>query len=333
MSQDIDRDAGLTGAGPAASAMPAPAGDTPVMPAGRRPVALRRSWLFVPGLAGPAQDAGLAARPDVLVADLEEFTAPADRPLARQRIATLMSECRAAGVVGAVRINRLEADGNEDLAGVMAGAPDVVFLPFAESVAQIQALAAALDAAEAAHGVRAGSTEIVPTLESALGVLRAYDILMASPRVTACLLAAEDLTQDLGAERGPDGTELAHLRARFAVDCAAARRVAIDCPFNFSDPVALAADLAWARRIGLRAKCATRPAQVAAVHAALTPAPEDVARAADHVARHEAARCGQAPAGDPVDPPIYNTARRLLARHADFQAWAAKAAPPDSNQE
>src|SRR5690606_22155206 len=108
---------------------------------------------------------------------------------------------------------------------------------------------------------------------------------------------------------GPDGVELAHLRARFAVDCAAARRVAIDCPFNFRDAGAQQADLAWARRIGLRAKCATFPEQVALIHATLTPSSEELARAQAAIARFEAARAGQ-PEGEPVDPPVYNTARR-----------------------
>ncbi|MFJ0645209.1 aldolase/citrate lyase family protein, partial [Bordetella bronchiseptica] len=89
----------------------------------RRPASLRRSWMFVPGLLEQAQAAGLASGADALVADLEEFTAPADRPAARRRIVALLAQCRAAGVIGAVRINKLEEDGLDDLRGIMAGAP------------------------------------------------------------------------------------------------------------------------------------------------------------------------------------------------------------------
>ncbi|WP_406939749.1 aldolase/citrate lyase family protein, partial [Bordetella pertussis] len=98
-------------------------------------------------------------------------------------------------------INKLEEDGLDDLRGIMAGAPDAIFLPHAESAAQIAALDRAISACEAEAGLAPGSTEIVPTLESALGVTRACEILTASPRVSACLLAAEDLTASLGAER------------------------------------------------------------------------------------------------------------------------------------
>lgn len=289
----------------------------------RRPAALRRSWMFVPGMDAAAQAAGLASGTDALVADLEEFTAPVERPAARPRIAALFATCRAQGVVAAVRINKLEDDGLADLRGVMPGAPDTVFLPHAESAAQIIALDQAISALESELGLPAGSTEIVPTLESALGLVRAYDILTASPRVSACLLAAEDLTASLGAERGKDGIELHAVRARFLVDCTAAGCVPIDCPFNYRDLPALEADLSWARRLGLKSKCATVAEQVPLIHQVFTPSASEVDTARNRVARFEAQRAGQHDA-ERIDPPTYNTARRLLARHDQFERWAAE---------
>ncbi|AUA57780.1 Citrate lyase subunit beta [Achromobacter spanius] len=289
----------------------------------RRPPALRRSWMFVPGMDAAAQAAGLASGTDALVADLEEFTAPVERPAARPRIAALFATCRAQGVVAAVRINKLEDDGLADLRGVMPGAPDAVFLPHAESAAQIIALDQAIGALESELGLPAGSTEIVPTLESALGLVRAYDILTASPRVSGCLLAAEDLTASLGAERGKDGIELHAVRARFLVDCTAAGCVPIDCPFNYRDLPALEADLRWARRLGLKSKCATVAEQVPLIHQVFTPSAPEVDTARNRVARFEAQRAGQHDA-ERIDPPTYNTARRLLARHDQFERWAAE---------
>ena len=287
----------------------------------RRPVHLRRSWLFTAGLEVGAQDAALASRPDVVVADLEEFTLPADRPLARPRVAALMQRCRDHEIVGAVRINRLASDGLDDLRGVMPGSPDVVFLPYVESADEIIALAEAITALEVQLKIAAGTTEIVPTIESALGFVHMQAILQASDRITACLLAAEDLTADLGAERGPDSLELNHLRSRFLVECRAANRIAIDCPFNYQDPVAQDADLVWARRIGLKAKCAVYPAQVATIHAMLTPSAAQVAEAQRLVARFEAFRRGE-DVGSPLPQgPDHHTARRLLARDLEFRSW------------
>ncbi len=294
-------------------------------PTQRRPASLRRSWLFTSGLDEHAQQAALDSCPDVLVADLEEFTAPDDRPAARPRVTELMARCRAQGMVAAVRINRLAGDGMLDLRGVMPGAPDAIFLPYVESSDEIASLAQAIDALEAELGLPAGSTEIVPTIESALGMVRIQSILAASERISACLLAAEDLTADLGAERGPDSLELNHLRSRFLVDCRAAGRVAIDCPFNYRDPQAQATDLVWARRIGLKAKCSVYTAQVAAIHAALTPSAAQRDRALEIVACFEAARRGEALACPTIESPDYHTAKRLLARDIEFRTWSAQA--------
>jgi citrate lyase subunit beta/citryl-CoA lyase len=292
----------------------------------RRPAALRRSWLFVPGLAGDAQRAGLASGADVIVADLEEFTAPADRPAARQQIVAMLAECRARGIVGAVRVNLLTGDGPDDVRGIMPGAPDAIFLPHVESAAQIQALDALIGAAEAECGLPSGHVEIVPTLESARGLVNTLAILEASPRVTACLLAAEDLSADLLVERSPDGLALQHVRAQFHVHCRAAGRVGIDCPFGYRDAAAFDAELLWARRIGLQAKCVVMPHQVAAVHATFTPSAARCDEARARITRFEAARRGETPDGPPVDGPDYHGALRLLARHDQFARWASRPA-------
>jgi citrate lyase subunit beta/citryl-CoA lyase len=298
----------------------------------RRPPALRRSWLFVPGMAGDAQQAGLDSGADVLVADLEEFTAAADRPAARRRIVELMAQCRARQMVGAVRVNLLDGDGPDDVRGMMAGAPDAIFLPHVVCAAQIHALDALIGAAETEFGLPAGHVEIVPTLESARGLVNTLDILEASPRVTACLLAAEDLSADLLVERSPDGLALQHVRAQFHVHCRAAGRVGIDCPFGYRDPAAFDAELTWARRIGLQAKCVVLPQQVAAVHAAFTPSGARLEEARERVRRFDAVRRGEAVDGVPVDGPDYHSARRLLARRDDFDHWAARSASPVSTK-
>ena len=97
------------------------------------------------------------------------------------------------------------------------------------------------------------------------------------------------------------------------VECIAAGSVPIDCPFNFRDAAAQAADLAWARRVGLKSKCVVYPEQVTLVNECLTPSSAEVEQAQAYVTAFEAGE---------GDPPEYNTARRLLARHDQFQRWA-----------
>jgi len=93
-----------------------------------RPLNLCRSWLFVGGPdAGPETAAASGA--DAVILELEDFTPPEARAAARAAAPDLLAAWRSAGAVTAVRVNPLAGDGREDLAGVIAGAPQVVMLP------------------------------------------------------------------------------------------------------------------------------------------------------------------------------------------------------------
>lgn len=290
----------------------------------RRPARLRRSWLFCAGADAAAQAAALDARPDVLVPDLEDFTPPPLRPRAREMILALLEKCRRRGVIPAVRVNPLAADGRNDLAVVMQAKPAAVLLPKTVAPEQVVELERAIADHERRLLIPAGSTEIVPNVETAAGLIAAGAIARASKRVTACLVASEDMAADLGAERGPDALELAYVRQRFLVECVAAGVVAIDAPFTFSDAEGARLDTLYARRLGYHAKSAVRPAHVAAINEALTPGAEAVALARAIVAAFEAARAegrdGVEVGGTLVEVPSYLNAKRLIARFEELQA-------------
>lgn len=290
----------------------------------RRPAALRRAWMFVPGGQVVPQQAAIESGADVVVADLEEFTAPVARPAARSRIVEMLGECQRQKVVGGVRINKLEQDGHVDLNAVMAGAPDLIFLPHVESAGQIQKLDMAITECEKRLDLALGATEIVPTIESASGLLALGAILRASRRIQACMLAVEDLAANLGAERGPDSIELLHARGRFLLECKAAGCVAIDFPCTFRAPEWLAQDLRLSRRLGFYAKCAVYREHVAVINRSLTPSDEEVRAALDLIARYEQqGRNGAGYSDGWVDAPLANNARRLLARYQALAAYEA----------
>jgi len=288
----------------------------------RKPVQARRSWLFVEG----ADDAALAAAPesgaDVLIQELEDFTAPASRPHARAASPEVMERWRRAGAVAAVRVNPLEGDGMADLESVMAGAPDIILLPKADDAEQIRALDAAVTDLESRYGTAPGSTELTPNVELARGLMNTFAICRASPRVSACLVASEDMAADLGAERSRDGGELGYVRARFHVECVAAGVVSIDCPYTWTDAEGVEADTLAARRLGYRAKSAVHAGHVAIINRVLTPTADETARARRVVEAFEAAQAaglGRVEVdGSLVEVPIYLNARRLLERAAQL---------------
>jgi citrate lyase subunit beta/citryl-CoA lyase len=219
-----------------------------------------------------------------------------------------------------VRINPLGRGGRADLAAVMRGAPDVIMLPKVAEPGHVADLEEEVIRLEREYGLEVGCTELVPNVELARGLIQTYAVCKASPRVTACLVASEDMAADLGAERGRDGTELAYVRMRFHVECVAAGVVSIDCPYTWTDSEGLEAETRHARRLGYVAKSAVRPEHVAVINRVFTPSVEEVANARRIVGAFEAAQArgeGRVEVGGSmIEVPIYLNMKRLLERAA-----------------
>lgn len=269
---------------------------------------MRRSWLFVPGADAKAHASAARSGADVIILELEDFTPPELRPRAHALAEQALEAWRKAGAVAAVRINPLEAGGREDLLGVLAARPQVILMSKVDAPEQVKAL-------EQATG---GSVELVPNVESARGLLRAYDIARASARVSAMLLASEDMVADLGTVRSRGGEELAYARARFLVECRAAGVEAIDCPYTFSDAKGAGADARTAKRLGYRMKSLVEASHARAINQVFQVGKAERARAEKIVKAFERARAkGKDRAkvdGALVEVPIYAAAKRLLSR-------------------
>lgn len=287
-------------------------------PPGRRPPALRRCWLFLPGAERAQLRAAAKTGADVLIQELEDFTPPERRPEARGMAPEIYAAWRKAGVLAAVRINPLETEGAADLAAVMRGRPDIVLMSKVAERRQVVALAEAVLSEEYANGIPSGTTEIVPNIESARGLIETFAIATASPRVTAVFGSTEDMAADLGAPRTREARELAYARQRLHVECVAAGVLSVDCPYTFADVAGCEADARAAREMGYVAKSAVNPAHVAAITAVMTPSPEEVRRASAVIEAFEVARAKGLDRieveGLIVEMPTYLSAQRLLAR-------------------
>ena len=71
-----------------------------------RPPALRRSWLFVGGADDAELSKASGSGADVVILELEDFTAPGMRPVAREQAAELFDAWRAVGLIAAVLLTR-----------------------------------------------------------------------------------------------------------------------------------------------------------------------------------------------------------------------------------
>ncbi|SEE91844.1 citrate lyase subunit beta / citryl-CoA lyase [Burkholderia sp. WP9] len=287
-----------------------------------RPPGLRRTWLFAPGNNSEAHAIALQSGADAIVVDLEEMTSLQDRPRARERIVALLREAARAGTFGSVRINKLEHDGHADLEGIMPGAPRAIFLPHAESTAQLASLDDALAIIERKLGIPAGSTEVVPVIESAKGLVNLGALLQVGARIKCCMLAVEDLAANLGARRTPGGIELLYARNRFLIESIAAGCVPIDLPCTYRSAQVLGQDLDLCTQLGFASKSVVFAEHVPAIHRALTPSAEDVRAAHALIHAHAAQQANPPDAGSAwIDYPERNNAQRLIARDALLRAF------------
>jgi citrate lyase subunit beta/citryl-CoA lyase len=271
----------------------------------------RRSLLFTPGDQGDRMRAAPRFGADVLCFDLEDAVAPGKKAEAREAVHAVLSD---PGFDPDAEVCvRLTADPAADVDVVADGDVrlDAVQVPKVESAGDVEAVAALLR--EAGHPV-----PVFALVETAAGVLAADEVAAAAPTAMLCF-GAEDLTADLGAEAGPDRSEVAYARQRTLLAARAGGAMALDTPYvDYEDEAGLRADTADAVALGYDGKAAIHPAQVEHIHEALAPAPDRVAWAERVLAARDEAEGGVATVdGEMVDAPVFARAERVLARAGD----------------
>ncbi|HQR97459.1 MULTISPECIES: CoA ester lyase [unclassified Polaromonas] len=276
-----------------------------------QPLALARSFLFVPATRPERFAKALASGADAVIIDLEDAVAPGDKAQARQGLAQAwagLAMAERARVL--VRVNAGNTAWHGDDLNLLVGLGVAgVVLPKAEHAAQLSHVAAVLGSA----------CVLVPLIESVAG-LDAADTLARCPQVLRLAFGNLDFQADAGLACGPDEAELTAVRLAVLL---ASRRAQLPSPIDgvtadTQDAAQLARDLLRSRSGGFGAKLCIHPAQVAAVNAAFTPSPAEIDWARRVLAASEAAGGAVVSLdGRMVDAPVLLLAQRTLARAAD----------------
>jgi citrate lyase subunit beta / citryl-CoA lyase len=242
-----------------------------------------RSLLFVPGDRPERFAKASASGADAVILDLEDAVTAERRAAARGEVARHLAQA-ARPVPQWVRINPAgSAEALADLTAVVAARPDGVVLPKAESADDLWRVDHWLEALEAAHGLPPGAVALLPLVtERARAVLGLGSWGQLPARVAGLTWGAEDLAADIGAEsnRTADGRyeppfQLA--RSLCLLAAAAAGVPAYDTIYiEFRDPAAIELRSREARRLGFVGQLAIHPAQIAPIHRAFTPSPEEI---------------------------------------------------------
>lgn len=270
-----------------------------------------RSLLFVPADSEKKIPKALSSDADVVILDLEDSVALADKPKARGLAREILEGPRGKTKLF-VRVNALTSGLiEEDIAAVAAAKPDGLLLPKSESGADVKRLIA-----------MARLPVVAIATETAASMFNLGTYGDCGPNLLGLTWGMEDLAAALGAQSNRDAEgrptapyELA--RTLCLIGARAASVEPIDGVYaNFRNLAGLETECREAMRDGFTAKMCIHPDQVEPINRIFTPSPEAIAKAERIVkAFAEANDAGVIGLdGEMLDVPHLKAAKALLAR-------------------
>ena len=275
----------------------------------------RRSRLYLPGNSPKLMlNAGIH-RPDAVILDLEDSVAPEKKSEARFVVRNALRAVNFFGAERMVRINQLPM-GLEDLEYIVPHHLNLVLLPKCESADEVKAVDQKITQILADHNLDY-PVHIMPIIESALGVVKAYEIATGSDRVAALAIGLEDYTADLGAPRTREGRESFFARNQLVNAARAAGIQAIDSVFSdVADMDALRQVVLESKSLGFDGMGCIHPRQIKVIHEAFAPTETEIDKAKRIVFAFDAAAkkgLGVVSLGSKmIDPPVVKRALKTI---------------------
>ena len=276
---------------------------------------LRRSRLYLPGNEPKFfVNAGLHS-PDGLILDLEDSVAPSEKDAAQLLVRNALRSVDFYGAERMVRINQLPK-GLDDLNYIIPHNVNVILVPKCESAEQIHQLEKEVTKLKKLHKVK-NDIFFMPIIESALGVIKAFEIASASKNNCALAIGLEDYTADIGTQRTNEGRESIFARQMLVNAAKATGIQAIDTVFSdVADMEALRQSVLEAKSLGFEGKGCIHPRQIQVVHEVFAPTVEEIEKAKKIVLAFEEAEkkgLGVVSLGSKmIDPPVVKRAERTI---------------------
>lgn len=242
---------------------------------------LRRTMLFMnaqrPGLIKDAYVYGA----DSIMLDLEDAVAENQKDSARFSLYHALKEVDYGDTEVIVRINGLDTPHwREDVRVCVAGGADGLRIAKTESAQDVRAVEEATLAAEREFGVEEGRTLLMAAIESPRGVLNAYDICTASPRLFGVAISGGDYRKCMQVKVVPGGIEMLAARGHLLIAARAAGVQCFDTVFtNLDDDAGFRAEVQQNKDMGFDGKSLINPRQIPIVHEMLAPTQREIADA------------------------------------------------------
>ena len=238
----------------------------------------RFSRLYLPGNTPSMMlNAGIHD-PNGIILDLEDSVAFSKKKEAQLVVRNALRGINFYGAERMVRINQFPK-GLEDIKYLVPHNVHMLLVPKCEGAEQIKKLEEKIEEIKKQHNIDR-PVLLMPIIESALGVEKAFEIATASENVVALAIGLEDYTADLGTRRTNEAVESFYARTRLVNACKAARIQAIDSVFSdVGDMEALRENVKVSKGLGFEGMGCIHPRQIKVIHESFAPEPDEIEKA------------------------------------------------------
>ncbi len=238
----------------------------------------RFSRLYLPGNSPSLMlNAGIH-KPNGIILDLEDSVAVDKKSEAQLIVRNALRQVDFYGAERMVRINQIPL-GLADLDFIVPHYINLILVPKCESADQIHQVNKRIDEIKKKHELDY-PVWLMPIIESALGVIKAFEIASAADNIASLAIGLEDYTADIHTKRTNEATESFFARSMLVNAAKAARIQAIDSVFSdVGDMEALKQNVLKSKSLGFDGMGCIHPRQIKVIHENFAPDAADIEKA------------------------------------------------------
>jgi citrate lyase subunit beta/citryl-CoA lyase len=236
-----------------------------------------RSLIFVPGNSSRFIEKAKTLQADIICFDLEDSVPANEKDAARKIIADALTRRQEYAKSVYVRTNSPESGlVSADLKAVARKGIDGVVVPKVNDAGEINEIKKQVADLESERST--GKIALMPSIETARGVVNAPSIASADERINALIFGVFDFLYDMHLDYDEqDSTGYLYARSKIPVDARAAGVHAIDAIWQkIDDSAGLVQDATIAKRLGYSGKSIIHPSQIEPVHKVFLPSKNEV---------------------------------------------------------
>ena len=239
---------------------------------------LFRSLIFVPGNNPRFLEKAKSLSADIVCFDLEDSVPDKEKKKARTLIKNALKKRSQYSASIFARTNSPDSNKIEaDLKEIVHKGVDGIVIPKVNSAKEIKKIEKTISSLEKKRKIR--GIRLIPSIESALGVINCYEIASSSKRIDAIVFGIFDLLNDVGIEYtkgNPRGAK--YSRYKIPIAAAAAGVYGIDGIWqDIKDTSGLKKDCEVGKSLGYVGKSVIYPDQIKTVHKIFYPNKTEIA--------------------------------------------------------